>query len=183
MVLAPSRSSFWVARGFHSEIPLHCPPEPSRVCSRPSLLERRLEIFLQLMPERCSNLANCGVALDASTARPVRQTAKVSDYAQLMRTWLGFETREALTDHVIRYLPRDFELFARLNPGDQYPEAWRHANIMLGEQITILRRKGVVVREDTAEYRRLRDAIVPRMMRASSRTSGAKCGVTSLPER
>ena len=32
-----------------------------------------------------------------------------------MRTWSGFEARDALYDHVIRYLPRDFELFARMN--------------------------------------------------------------------
>ena len=45
--------------------------------------------------------------------------------ARPMRTWPGFEARTTLTDHVIRYLPRDYELFARLNPGDQYPEAWQ----------------------------------------------------------
>jgi DNA (cytosine-5)-methyltransferase 1 len=50
---------------------------------------------------------------------------KVSDYAKLMRNWPGFEAREVLTDHVIRYLPRDYQLFARLNAGDQYPEVCR----------------------------------------------------------
>ena len=78
-----------------------------------------------------------------------------------MRTWPGFEAREALTDHVIRYLPRDYELFARLDPGDQYPQAWRHANDMLAERIATLRRGGVVIHKTSAEYRRLRDAIVP----------------------
>jgi DNA (cytosine-5)-methyltransferase 1 len=56
---------------------------------------------------------------------------KVTKYANLMRSWPGFEKPEALTDHVIRCLPRDYELFARLNPGDQYPEAWQHAQEML----------------------------------------------------
>ena len=52
-----------------------------------------------------------------------------------MRTWPGFEApEEGVSDHVIRYLPRDYELFARLNPGDQYPEAWRHAMDMLAER-------------------------------------------------
>jgi DNA (cytosine-5)-methyltransferase 1 len=86
---------------------------------------------------------------------------KISEYAQLMRTWPGFEAREALTDHVIRYLPRDYELFARLNPGDQYPEAHRHANEMLTERIASLRSAGVVVSEGSVEYSRLRDSIVP----------------------
>jgi DNA (cytosine-5)-methyltransferase 1 len=87
---------------------------------------------------------------------------RVSSYARLMRSWLGFEAPEdGLSDHVIRYLPRDYELFARLNPGDQYPEAWQHAMNMLGERIEELRRQGKVVRQGSAEYQRLRDAIVP----------------------
>lgn len=86
---------------------------------------------------------------------------KISDYARLMRTWPGFEAHQTVTDHVIRYLPRDYELFARLNPGDQYPEAWRHANDMLAERIKALRSEGVVIRQGSAQYKHLRDAIVP----------------------
>ncbi|WP_300778888.1 DNA cytosine methyltransferase [Enhydrobacter sp.] len=87
---------------------------------------------------------------------------KISAYARLLRSWPGFEApEEGLRDHVIRYLPRDYELFARLNPGDQYPQAWQHAMNMLAEKITELRRKGKVVRQGSAEYDRLRDAIVP----------------------
>jgi DNA (cytosine-5)-methyltransferase 1 len=78
-----------------------------------------------------------------------------------MRTWPGFEAPEALIDHVIRYLPRDYDLFARLNPGDQYPEALQHANKMLVERMASLRRKGVIIRDGSREYLRLRDAVVP----------------------
>ena len=45
--------------------------------------------------------------------------------------WPGFEAPTALPDHVIRYLPRDYELFARLNPATSIREAWRHAHDML----------------------------------------------------
>jgi DNA (cytosine-5)-methyltransferase 1 len=87
---------------------------------------------------------------------------KVSAYASLMRSWPGFAApEEGLRDHVIRYLPRDYELFARLNPGDQYPQAWQHAMNMLAERIAKLRRQGKVVREGSAEYQRLHAAIVP----------------------
>ncbi|QYA11891.1 DNA cytosine methyltransferase [Rhizobium sp. AB2/73] len=93
---------------------------------------------------------------------PYDRRRKISAYARLMRSWPGFEAPEGgLRDHVIRYLPRDYELFARLNPGDQYPQAWQHAMNMLSEKIAELRRKGKVVREGSAEYERLRDAIVP----------------------
>ena len=64
-------------------------------------------------------------------------------------------------DHVIRYLPRDFELFARMNPGDQYPEAWQHAHDMLAERLDEMRKAGRVVCEDSAEYERLHRQYVP----------------------
>lgn len=87
---------------------------------------------------------------------------KISDYGRQMRTWPGFEHPEGgIKDHVIRYLPRDYELFARLNPGDQYPEAHRHAMNMLAERIEQLRLQGVRIREGSPEYLRLKDAIVP----------------------
>jgi DNA (cytosine-5)-methyltransferase 1 len=85
-----------------------------------------------------------------------------SAYAKLMRSWPGFEAPEdGLRDHVIRYLPRDYELFARLNPGDQYPQAWQHAMNMLAEKVEECRRQGAPVHEGSAEYERLRAAIVP----------------------
>jgi DNA (cytosine-5)-methyltransferase 1 len=85
----------------------------------------------------------------------------VSRYARLMREWPGFEAKECLSDLVIRYLPRDYELFARLNPGDQYPEAWQHAQEMLKEEIAKLQQKGIAITPDSAEYERLEKAIVP----------------------
>jgi DNA (cytosine-5)-methyltransferase 1 len=95
--------------------------------------------------------------------KPIRYDGrrKISDYAWMMRKWPGFEAPKELMDHVIRFLPRDYDLFARLNSGDQYPEAWQHAQNMLAERISALRRGGIVIREGSKEYERLRDAIVP----------------------
>ena len=86
---------------------------------------------------------------------------KVSDYARLMRTWPGFEASDALLDHVVRYLPRDYDLFARMNAGDQYPEAWRHAHDMLAEHLSALRKTGQAVRKGSKEYERLQRRFVP----------------------
>jgi len=95
-------------------------------------------------------------------AIPYDRRRRVSSYAALMRSWPGFDAlADGLLDHVIRYLPRDYELFARLNPGDQYPQAWQHAMNMLAERLTTLRRQGKPVTEGSAEYRRLHEAIVP----------------------
>ena len=73
-------------------------------------------------------------------------TRKVSGYARTMRMWPGFEAPGALLDHVIRYLPRDYELFARMNAGDQYPQAWRRrAVVRLGRTVDPGRGYGVRV--------------------------------------
>lgn len=93
---------------------------------------------------------------------PYPRLRSLSAFARQMRSWPGFEApAEGLRDHVIRYLPRDYELFARLNPGDQYPQAHQHALTMLAERIAQLRQRGQIIREGSAEYIRLRDAIVP----------------------
>ena len=86
---------------------------------------------------------------------------KVSSFAKLMRSWPGFAAPDGLRDHVIRYLPRDYSLFARLNPGDQYPQAYQHALEMFEERLVELRRRGVVIRPGTAEYERVKSSIVP----------------------
>ena len=85
--------------------------------------------------------------------KPVSWESKcnLSDFAQLMRNWPGFEAGDALMDHVIRYLPRDFELFARMNPGDQYPEAWKHAHDMLQERLEDMQKTGRVVCQGSEE--------------------------------
>ena len=92
---------------------------------------------------------------------PYSRQRKLTDYAKTMRTWPGFEAPEALSDHVIRYLPRDYDLFARMNPGDQYPEAWKHAHDMLEEKLEELRRTGKIVRKSSPAYEKLHSSIVP----------------------
>lgn len=83
-----------------------------------------------------------------------RQTA----YAKAMREWPGFEGGPAIYDHVIRYLPRDYELFAGLNPGDQYPEAHRYALARFAEA---LERLEMPLEEGTEEWNKLKASIVP----------------------
>src|SRR4029434_8454546 len=47
------------------------------------------------------------------------------------------------------------------NPGDQYPQAWRHAHDMFAERLAARRRKGNAPREGSAAYGELRDSIIP----------------------
>ena len=82
-------------------------------------------------------------------------------YAKLMRTWPGFEAPEALTDHVIRYLPRDYPLFARMNPGDQYPQAFEHAMEMFQQHLELLAKQGVKIKPGSKQYEEIKASIVP----------------------
>lgn len=86
-----------------------------------------------------------------------RQTA----YAKAMREWSGFEGAPAIYDHVIRYLPRDYELFAGLNPGDQYPEAHRYALSLFADRLDTLKRRGTLVEEGSEAWEELKASIVP----------------------
>lgn len=85
----------------------------------------------------------------------------VSPFAQAMRSWPGFDAPGALLDHVIRYLPRDFPLFARMKPGDQYPEAHRLACTMFEARLAAERECGFDIPVGTPEYDRLRREMVP----------------------
>jgi DNA (cytosine-5)-methyltransferase 1 len=82
-------------------------------------------------------------------------------YAKLMRSWPGFEAPPALTDHVIRYLPRDYALFARMNPGDQYPQAYEHAMEMFEQHLELLAKQGMKVKPGSDQYDELKASIVP----------------------
>lgn len=95
---------------------------------------------------------------------PVRYGRKhPSAYATLMRAWPGHEAPDkGVNDHVIRYLPRDYELFSRLNPGDQYPQAYAHAVALFEERLNTERiRTRERIAEGSNRYKALWDSIVP----------------------
>jgi DNA (cytosine-5)-methyltransferase 1 len=91
-----------------------------------------------------------------------RYTGQVAEgtYAHLMRNWPGFESPEGISDHVIRSLPRDYPLFRRMSPGDQYPQAYEHARQMLEEELT-KRYKEQRPIPLSPEYRAVENEIVP----------------------
>lgn len=82
-------------------------------------------------------------------------------YPTQMRTWPGFSNAQGVRDHVIRYLPRDWKLFARMNAGDQYPQAHAHAVAMFNEELERLEGEGHAPRKGTAEWQKIWDAYVP----------------------
>jgi DNA (cytosine-5)-methyltransferase 1 len=84
---------------------------------------------------------------------PFRQ---LSSYAQLMRSWHGFEAGEGVYDHALRYLPRDGTIFAAMRQGDEYPAA-HHVAAQLFEKEARRRR----IRRDTMQWKRLHRSMVP----------------------
>lgn len=89
-------------------------------------------------------------------------TGAAGAYGRQMRQWPGFENADGVSDHVIRYLPRDWKLFARLKPGDQYPEAHAEAMRMFEEALAKLKAEtGSAPRAGSAAWTALRDSIVP----------------------
>ncbi|MGO9018702.1 MAG: DNA cytosine methyltransferase [Syntrophobacteraceae bacterium] len=95
------------------------------------------------------------------TLVPYPKGATLSSYARLMRRWPGFESPIGVYDHVIRSLPRDYAIFRRMNPGDQYPEAYGHALSLLEEATDELNLKGEQIRRGSKRYLELKKTIVP----------------------
>jgi DNA (cytosine-5)-methyltransferase 1 len=89
-------------------------------------------------------------------------TPPTNDYVRLMRKWPGFESDGSVYDHVIRFLPRDYKLFARMKPGDQYPEAYKAALAMRDEAVARLeRQRGESIPPGSREHRTLTAEYVP----------------------
>ena len=90
-----------------------------------------------------------------------RSDIQPSAYAQHMRTWPGFESPGWVSDHVIRSLPRDYEIFRRMQPGDQYPQAYAVAVGLYQETAAGLVAAGRLGADDAHGMDRLRAQIVP----------------------
>ena len=84
-----------------------------------------------------------------------------SNYAVQMRMWNGHESFLGVYDHVIRSLPRDYTIFRRMNAGDQYPQAYRHAIDLFNEEVARLRNSGRQLEEGSADYDALFRSMVP----------------------
>ena len=138
------------------------PPEPKHACLSPVTAAEAIgdlpPIYAQ--SELAAGTLRRGARrfdtpLDYDLRRPL------SPYAASMKTWEGFEAPHAVYDHVIRYLPRDFDLFSRMNHGDQYPEAYRHAHDMFEERLARERKQGNLLCPGSTAYDQLATEIIP----------------------
>ncbi|WP_299372812.1 DNA cytosine methyltransferase [uncultured Tateyamaria sp.] len=79
-----------------------------------------------------------------------------TDYQRLMRCWEGHESPGEVFDHVIRYLPRDTEIFRHMPEGGEYPAAHAVA-VELFEKEAVLRG----LSRDSADWVELYKKMVP----------------------
>ncbi|HEY4035597.1 MAG TPA: DNA cytosine methyltransferase [Ktedonobacteraceae bacterium] len=92
---------------------------------------------------------------------PYPTNVTISPYARMMRNWPEFANHEGVSDHVIRSLPRDYDIFRRMNSGDQYPEAYQHALDLFHERLEQLIQQGNSIQPGTPEHEKLKREIVP----------------------
>lgn len=90
-----------------------------------------------------------------------RSDPESNSFAWEMRNWPGFENEIGVSDHVIRHLPRDYKIFKKMKPGDQYPEAWTLANTLLEEELKRMRAEGKKVSQKSKAYEVLKKHFVP----------------------
>jgi DNA (cytosine-5)-methyltransferase 1 len=78
-----------------------------------------------------------------------------------MREWPGFATNGGASGHVTRYLPRDWRIFGRMAPGDQYPEAHALAEALFREALAELAASGAAPEMGSEAFLALRTKFVP----------------------
>lgn len=91
---------------------------------------------------------------------PYDTARQPSTYARTMRSWPGFENDEGVYDHVIRYLPRDGQIFREMPEGAEYPEAHRVAVRLFHEELQS-REKRASRKLPVEAVEALRKAMVP----------------------
>lgn len=90
---------------------------------------------------------------------PYHKVETLTEYARLMRGWAGMKIGNETDGHRIRQTPRDYDTFARMPFGADYPRAREVAEEMLREALAM---EGLPVDDvESADYQRLRKAVVP----------------------
>ncbi|OXE36143.1 MAG: DNA (cytosine-5-)-methyltransferase [Phenylobacterium zucineum] len=82
---------------------------------------------------------------------PYDEKRKVSDYAADLRAWPGFESSKGVSDHVIRYLPRDTFIFREMPNGGEYPAAHATAVRLFEDALAELKSATKALSKDSRE--------------------------------
>lgn len=116
-----------------------------------------MEALADLPPIYALEMFNCGELRRGvkNPLEPVSYTTGTPStaYSRLMRQWHGFVTKDATTGHVIRYLPRDYKIFAEISEGWQYPQIHDYVEKKIAEWLMSRKRRGLSTDARTPEVR------------------------------
>lgn len=87
-------------------------------------------------------------------SEPVEYTTEepTTAYSRLMREWHGFAT-QSTTGHVFRYLPRDYKIFAEIQPGWEYPQVHAYVEQKIANWLDVRKRSGLSTNPLNSEVR------------------------------
>lgn len=135
------------------------PPESSSDLSPAVSAKEALKDLPRISQRHKENLSRGARRFDELA--PYSSGINQSSYGDLMRDWPNFGSDEGVYDHVIRHLPRDYPIFRKMEPGDQYPQAHDKAMRMFEERLEELREQGQAPEEGSDEYEELKADMVP----------------------
>lgn len=136
------------------------PPQPTSNLL-PAITAENALSDLPIITEHLTGKMKRGIRNLVSEMRYTVPRRDSHKYGQLMRSWPDYTTGDDVTAHVIRYQPRDFCIFGKMQPGDQYPEAYKIAISLFDERLAKLKEEGCCIEVDSTEYADLFRAIVP----------------------
>ena len=146
---------------FDEKYYFHTPPKSNPECCQSAVTAEQALSDLPVLTEHLNGGGKRG-ARHFNNPIPYPTGVELNDYQQTMRSWLEFTQPEAILDHVIRSLPRDYAIFKRMNPGDQYPEAFQHAMKLFRERVKAFEKKsGKILVEGDEDYERIKKETVP----------------------
>lgn len=122
----------------HRWIPDPAPDSPAATSASDALAD--------LPPRFAMDLLRTGAirrgAKDPSEAVEYTTAEPTTAYSRLMREWKGFATKST-TGHVFRYLPRDYKIFAEIEPGWEYPQVHAYVEQKIATWLANRKKRGL----------------------------------------
>lgn len=121
----------------HRWIPDPSPNAPAATTASDALADLPPRFALDLMRTGAIGRG----AKDPSEAVEYTNPKPTTAYSRLMREWDGFATTYT-TGHVFRYLPRDYKIFAEIQPGWEYPQVHAYVENKIATWLASRKRAG-----------------------------------------
>jgi DNA (cytosine-5)-methyltransferase 1 len=120
------------------------------------------EAFADLPPIYDHLDGRVGKGYPRDTSKKFPYTDTDTDFTREMKNWPDFPSGKYFTGHVIRFTPRDYEIFRRMPAGAMYPEALAIAEGIFQERLLELEKQlGRKIEEGSIEWVQLQEETVP----------------------